>query len=229
MAAIAMALGARCWRRDSNPDARILDSARLWLIDGTRKFSYESVYFDTPDLRCFTDHVEGRRPRFKVRSRYYCEAGACFFEVKVRLAGDAMVKRQRPYATEDHRSITEPARGFLEEVLAELADEPAPADLAPSLSTAYRRITLSAKEAAERATLDLQVGMRAMDGREVRLREGSLLVETKTEEGDSRIDSELRAAGCEAMSISKYRLGVGLLLADDPDSAHACALRTWSH
>jgi hypothetical protein len=36
------------------------------------------------------------------------------------------------------------------------------------------------------------------------------------DEFGSRIDSELRAAGCEAMSISKYRLGVGLLLADDP-------------
>jgi hypothetical protein len=35
----------------------------------------------------------------------------------------------------------------------------------------------------------------------------------------------LSAAGCEPTSISKYRLGVGLLLADDPESAHNQALR----
>lgn len=204
----------------------VADSYRVLEIDATRKFTYESVYFDTPDLRCFTDHVDGRRPRFKVRSRYYRETGACFFEVKVKRADDATIKRQRPYDKEDHGSITAPARGFLEDVLAELAGEPAPEDLAPSLSTSYRRITLSAKEGSERATMDLEVGMRAMDGRDVRLRDGTLLLETKTEEGDSRVDRALRDAGCEAMSISKYRLGVGLLLADDPESAHTATLRT---
>ena len=34
---------------------------------------YESVYFDTPDLRCFPGHVEGREPRCKVRSRLYAD------------------------------------------------------------------------------------------------------------------------------------------------------------
>src|SRR5436309_1066894 len=27
-------------------------------IDGRRRFAYESIYFDTPRLRCFRDHVE---------------------------------------------------------------------------------------------------------------------------------------------------------------------------
>ena len=27
-------------------------------IDGRRRFTYESVYFDTPELRCFADHGE---------------------------------------------------------------------------------------------------------------------------------------------------------------------------
>jgi VTC domain len=66
-------------------------------IDGRRRFGYESVYFDTPDLRCFTDHVQGRRPRFKVRSRLYRDTGACFFDVKVKRADEPMLKRQRSY------------------------------------------------------------------------------------------------------------------------------------
>jgi hypothetical protein len=65
-----------------------------------------------------------------------------------------------------------------------------------------------------------------MDGRDLELRDGVVLVETKTGEGDSRLDDELRRAGREAMSISKYRLGVGLLLAEDPESASAETLRS---
>jgi hypothetical protein len=65
-----------------------------------------------------------------------------------------------------------------------------------------------------------------MDDREVELRQGSLLVETKTDARRSRIDREVSTAGCAPMSISKFRLGVGLLLAGDPESAHAAALRT---
>jgi hypothetical protein len=101
-----------------------------------------------------------------------------------------------------------------------------PADLAPSLITTYQRLTLSAREGGERATLDLAVRMRAMDGRDVELRDGVVLVETKTGDGQSRLDDELGQAGCEAMSISKYRLGVGMLLADDPEGAEAEALRS---
>jgi hypothetical protein len=194
-------------------------------IDGQRRFSYESVYFDTPGLRCFTDHVEGNRPRFKVRSRYYRETKACFFEIKVKRADDETVKLQRPYEHADHGTITPEARRFIEEALGELAGEEAPSDLAPSLVTSYERLTLSAREGGERATLDLAVGLRSMDDRAVELRDDVVLVETKTEDGESRLDEALAAEGCDVISISKYRLGIGLLLADDPESARLDPLR----
>jgi hypothetical protein len=203
----------------------LADGYRALEIDGERRFSYESVYFDTPDLRCFRDHVEGVRPRFKVRSRYYRETGACFFEIKVKLADDETVKRQRPYEHAHHGTITPEAWAFLDETLAELTDEEPARDLAATLITLYERFTLAAREGGERATLDLSVELRSMDGREVELRDDHVLVETKTGERPGRLDDELRAAGCEPISISKYRLGVGLLLAEDPDSASAEALR----
>jgi VTC domain len=206
---------------------RLADSYRALEIDSQRKFTYESVYFDTPDLRCFVDHVEGGRPRFKVRSRLYVETDACFFEIKVKRADDETVKRQQPYEQVHHGEITDEARSFVGDALAELADEPLPADLAPSISTTYRRLTVAAREGGERATLDLAVELRSMDDREVALRDGVVLIETKTSDGESRIDEELRSAGCEAISISKYRLGVGLLLADDPEAAHAQTLRSY--
>jgi hypothetical protein len=136
-----------------------------------------------------------------------------------------MVKRQRPYDREAHGAIDDGAREFLDETLRELAGEGAPDDLAPSLSTRYDRLTLGARGGGERATIDLAVELRSMDDRSAALRDGRALVETKTEDGGGRLDELLRACGCESVSISKYRLGVGLLLADDPDSASIQPLR----
>jgi hypothetical protein len=203
----------------------LADGYRALAIDGRRRFSYESVYFDTPDLRCFRDHVEGARPRFKVRSRYYRETRACFLEIKVKRDDDETVKRQRPYEHAHHGTITPEAWTFLDETFAELIGEEPPRDLAPTLITLYERFTLAAREGGERATLDSSVELRSMDGRHVELRDDYVLVETKTGEEPGRLDDELRAAGRESISISKYRLGVGLLLAEDAGSASAEPLR----
>ena len=52
-------------------------------IDGRREFGYDTVYFDTEDLRCFRDHAQDVKPRFKARTRRYVDAGACVFEVNI--------------------------------------------------------------------------------------------------------------------------------------------------
>src|SRR5205814_1442908 len=63
-------------------------------IDGRRWFEYRSVYFDTPDLCCFWDHVHGRLPRFKARTRLYRDTGSCVFEVKLKRSDEELDKRQ---------------------------------------------------------------------------------------------------------------------------------------
>jgi hypothetical protein len=194
-------------------------------IDGRRVFTYENVYFDTPDLRCFHDHVEGSRPRFKARTRYYRDTGKCFFEVKVKIGADTH-KRQYDCDVAEHGIVTAAARDFLREAMTELAGEEPPDDLAAVLSTSFQRSTLSAREGGERATIDLEVVLRAMDDRSVSLRHEFALVETKSEGGEGELDAALVAAGREPASISKYRLGVGLLLAEDPESARHQGLRS---
>ncbi len=123
--------------------------------------------------------------------------------------------------------LTDSAREFLRTALRDLLGEDPPEDMAAPLSTAYRRVTLSARGGGERTTMDLDVVLRAMDGRAATLREELALVETKSERGEGEIDDALTAAGCEPVSISKYRLGVGLLLAEDPESAHQQGLRSY--
>src|SRR3954447_15643846 len=83
-------------------------------IEGRRSFDYESIYFDTPDLRCFDDHVEGRRPRFKIRTRLYRDSATCFLEVKVKTGDEETVKRQRPHDPSAHGGLDPDDREFLD-------------------------------------------------------------------------------------------------------------------
>jgi VTC domain len=205
--------------------ARAADDYQVLEIDGRRAFAYESVYFDTPDLRCFADHVDDVRPRFKSRSRRYRDTGACFFQVKVKDEADTTRKRQRPYDPADHGRVTDEAWRFLDETLRELAQQGAPEDLAATLATRYRRVTLAAREGGERVTIDLDVATESMDDREAALREDMALVETKTDGEAGMVDGLLSSIGCEPTSISKYRLGVGLLVASDPEATRLEGLR----
>lgn len=205
---------------------RVADRYEVLEIDGLRAFNYESVYFDTPALRSFHEHVGDVRPRFKSRSRLYRETGVCFFEVKVKDRSDTMLKRQCDYDPADHGRLTDEAWAFLDATLRELAGHEAPRDLAPSLITRYRRITLGARDHGERVTIDLDAELESMDDRDVTMREDMALVETKTEGGQGAVDDELGTLGCQPSAISKYRLGVGLLLADDPEAARLAQLRS---
>jgi hypothetical protein len=198
-------------------------------IGGSRAFAYESVYFDTADLLSFRQHVEDVRPRFKSRSRLYRETGDCFFEVKVKDGADTMRKRQWPYDPADHGRVTPEAWHFLDATLRELAGREAPGDLAPTLATRYRRITLAALEGGERVTIDLDVAMESMSGHDAALRAPMALIETKTDGGAGRVDDHLARLGYEPAAISKYRLGVGLLVAPDPEARRLEKLRSCFH
>jgi len=45
-------------------------------------FSYESLYFDTPNFDLYRFHHRGKLNRFKFRIRKYVESNLLFFEVK---------------------------------------------------------------------------------------------------------------------------------------------------
>jgi hypothetical protein len=187
-------------------------------IDGRRRFGYESVYFDTPDLASFRDHVAGRTPRTKVRSRLYADTDVCSLELKIKRDDGETDKRHLDYDTADHGLLTPEACAFLDRELRDRTGRALPDDLEQSLTTAFRRATLAAEEDAERATVDVDLRMARRDGRTARLPDELVLVETKTGDGDGRCGRLLRDAGIEEISLSKYRTGIALL-ATSPDDA----------
>jgi hypothetical protein len=89
----------------------------------------------------------------------------------------------------------------------------------PRLTTCFRRITLAAREGSERLTCDIGVRLSGRDGTAVTLAPDLVLVETKSEHGDSPADRVLHELGLERISLSKYRVGMSLVggaRTDDP-------------
>jgi hypothetical protein len=189
-------------------------------IDGRREFAYQSMYFDTPDLRCFRDHVEDRVPRFKARNRLYRDTGRCVFEVKLKLGSGETDKRQIPHPVEAADELDDDAERCLQEALSDAGYKPPDQPLVKSLRTSFTRITLTPMGGAERATCDLGIQLERPGGRRARLRERLLVLESKSERGKSPIDRELAALGIEPVSLSKYRTGIALLApeVEDPQS-----------
>jgi len=200
--------------------AALRDDHDVLDIEGRRSSSYHSVYFDTADLLCFREHIDGHKPRFKARTRHYVDTDMCHFEVKVKLADGDTAKEHQDHDPARRDQLTDAARAFLDEQLRRRADRPAPEGLRAALTTSFERVTLAARDTPARLTCDAGLRLGRPGGATAALDEGHRLLETKSSDGDSPADRALARAGVAAISLSKYRLGVGLLheeAADDPD------------
>lgn len=179
-------------------------------IDGARSFAYESVYFDTPDLRLYLAAARNRPRRAKVRTRTYVDSGLCVLEVKTRDARGRTVKHRQVHEAARANALAGDAQEFLAtfEALADVRT-----DLVPALVTRFRRTTLLA--GAARATVDTDLSMESTDGALAELT-GAALVETKSAGGPSVVDRLLWAAHHRPVRVSKYGAGLGAVHADLP-------------
>ncbi|RLV10483.1 hypothetical protein CTZ27_00890 [Streptomyces griseocarneus] len=206
---------------------------RALTIDGRRAFRYHSTYYDTPGLRSFHDHRQGRRLRFKIRERVYEDTGERQFEIKLKGGRGDTVKHRRllagagfppdvlldvppdapPDISPDVLLGTPPdadCRAFLARTLCHAYGIDAPEGLAPSLGTDYLRVTLVAD--GERVTCD--AGLVCSDlrtGRAVRCDPALVLVEVKTAGHLGAADRLLHACGVRPAVFTKYCGGFAAL------------------
>ncbi|WP_312018476.1 polyphosphate polymerase domain-containing protein [Streptomyces sp. I05A-00742] len=175
---------------------------RALAIGGRRVFRYHSVYYDTPGLRSFHDHRQGRRARFKIRERVYKDSGERQFEIKVK-GGRGSTAKHRRLLSGSEAPTDAGSRTFLAETLRCAYGIAAPDALSPSLSTDYLRATLVGD--GERITCD--AGLSCADlgtGRMVRCDADLVLVETKTAGHLSDVDRMLHSCGLRPAVFTKY-------------------------
>jgi hypothetical protein len=194
---------------------RLTATHRRLVIDDRSAFDYHSSYLDTPALTCFHAHRQGRRLRFKARTRSY-DTGLCRFEIKLKDSRGSTDKHALTIAADEFGTLPGRAPGFLTEVLARRYGATAPAGLAPRLLVRHHRHTLADRAEACRVTLDTELIFTtapsfSTGAATARLRDGLVLVETKSLRGRGLADELLRRAGIRPVSVSKYCIGMALL------------------
>ena len=180
-------------------------------ITGRRVFRYESMYFDTADFAFYRSHVQGRRKRYKARSRSYCDTGSAMLEVKLKGPRGQTVKVRLPYDYHHRAVMTSQGKAFLERVVGEQYGLEVPM-VQPVLMTRYRRATLVDVEQRTRLTIDTHLGW--SDSRTTRRADDLALIESKSMSGPGAADTVLCGMGVRPVRMSKYCLGVALLHPD---------------
>lgn len=192
-----------------------LAAHRVLEIDDRRLFGYESVYFDTPDLALFRAHRQGRRRRWKARTRTYLDSGECLFEVKTKGRRGETVKSRTPHDVAQRRVLGTEAHHFLGSVLHETYGVAAPV-LVPTVTTRYQRATFVDLADGSRVTCDVDLvcdrGETAVAGPD------KVLVESKST-GSSPFDALVAQLGLRPARMSKYCLGTALTRPDLPANA----------
>lgn len=191
--------------------ARLDSDFAVMEIAGRRVFGYSSTYFDTPGLDQFRAHRQGRRRRFKVRTRTYLDSGLCMFEAKLKGVRGETDKHRIPYSFEDSGTINGEAQEFLTGLLETEYGMPLP-ELRSVMTVDYRRGTLVNPHSKERLTLDVGLLCRdgGLGGREV-AGPDLVVVETKSADGRGVADRVLAEMGIRDLSMSKYCVGIALL------------------
>lgn len=187
--------------------ARVPDDWQVITAGGSPVQLYHTVYFDTPDLRLFRDHRQGRLRRYKVRTRRYPD-GTVMLELKLRGPKRLTQKIRRSHG--EHGTLAPTDIAWVASELERTVAQPAPDILAATAWTRYARTVLRAPDGTERLTIDrrLETGIGTGTGDAMGGRRGAIIVELKSLAPRSALLPALHAAGARPLRLSKYAVAV---------------------
>ena len=175
-------------------------------MEKMRRFRYKTVYFDTPDLRFYNQHVTGKLNRTKVRIRTYESNGLTFLEVKQKSNKGRTSKSRQEKEPGDMNHI-EQSRLFLNELLSSEAE-----NLKAVINTGFTRITLVSFEKSERITIDYDLRWNNLRGETVSM-PFLAIAEIKSDKSSTQSPffRQLKQMGIRKSGFSKYALGMAMV------------------
>lgn len=183
-------------------------------IDSNREFTYESVYFDTPQLDFYLGAAYRRRRRVKVRTRGYLDASEAMLEVKSKGHRGETVKVRQTHDFAQRRHLDGAATSYIDEVLG----QPGIGDrLVPTLTSSYRRVTLVDLDDVARVTVDRDLRCTDESGSSLTL-DDRVIVETKSSGTPSFCDRWLWSNGRRPEKLSKFGTSLGALRPELPSN-----------
>lgn len=163
---------------------------------------YETLYFDTPELVAFHEHVRGRRPRYKVRIRHHVDRGRSFLEIKCKTNAEKTEKARRDRPFRDV-TLTEDDRDFIRN------NSGLPADsLAAAVWTNFRRATFVGVHTNERITVDVGLSFMKDGSPEHGVSFGIIELKQPRIMHNTPAAQLVRGLGVREQSVSKYCAGV---------------------
>jgi VTC domain len=174
-------------------------------LEGKRMASYETVYFDSPGLDFFHDHVNGKLNRSKVRRRTYLDSNLHFLETKRKTNQNKTIKTR--ISIDGHPNNPD-------EASRELVKEQTGFDLnllSPKLINRFTRITLINTGITERVTIDFDLGFIIYGQEELVSQDNLAIIEIKQDiSSQSAFREALTEMRFKKSGISKYCLGMAL-------------------
>jgi len=184
-----------------NEEFEILD------IKDKRAFTYETIYFDDEDHVSYKHHHQGKRQRFKVRTRRYVDSDLYFFEVKLKDKWNSTVKKRYVCKSEDHWKITRDSSAFINNFYSKLYKKDFYYNLKSSTKMSYKRVTLVAKAGMERLTIDYDLTFYSDDWSvEYVVPKDFIIIETKSSNWNGIADKIFKEFKHRWTSCSKFCL-----------------------
>ena len=167
-------------------------------------FTYNNLYFDTPEFDMYTVHHNRHLNRYKVRFREYVDSGVIFLEVKFKNNKRRTIKTRIKQPSFEDTLIGESA-DFINQLVPYKAKY-----LIPCIRNRFNRITLVHKTVKERITIDTGLQITGKN-KEYKL-PFLTIAEVKHDRSSSRSDfiDLLLDHRIFPQGLSKYLLGVVL-------------------
>ena len=167
-------------------------------------FTYNNLYFDTPEFDMYTVHHNRHLNRYKVRFREYVDSGIIFLEVKFKNNKRRTIKSRIERPAFENTLIGESADFINKLVPYEVKN------LTPRTRNRFNRLTLVHKTVKERITIDTGLQCTS-NGKEYKL-PFLAIAEVKHSRSSSRSDfiDLLLDHRIFPQGLSKYLLGVVL-------------------
>lgn len=197
------------------------DNYQLMETSGKSSVKSEVIYFDTTDLKFFSDHINGKQNRVKVRIKSSCSKETKTWEMRRRI-NKGYVDVKRILFTDNHPEIDEEA----EDKFGQFTDLEI-SSLVPMINVSYTRITLLNTELAERVTIDENLVFKSPQNpdKAFNLSGLALIVVRKKRKASSYLTGLLMQKHIRKAVFSKYCLGVSLAIPDAKSNMYKPVLR----
>ena len=178
---------------------------KILQVEGFVVQPYKTVYYDTPSLKLYLDHHNGKLNRYKLRKRLYIANNISFAEIKFK-SNKGITFKKRVSTDKNLDILTEEDRIFFGKSTNLTASE-----LFPQATNYFNRITLVSKSEKERITMDFNLRLERL-GLESNL--GNLVIaEVKKPRNESitLIETKLNELGIKSSSFSKYCTAIAMI------------------